>query len=69
MNPKEITKDKLKELLLDNSEVHLDLDEKQRQEFCVYKNNVYDTIIKMENLQKEMDQLLSSIPETENQDK
>lgn len=57
----DVTKEKLKKLLKDDSHEKLELTNDQKYRYSSYKNNVGDTLTKAEALQEKLDQLLSTI--------
>tara|TARA_R110000751_G_scaffold54251_1_gene116763 strand:+ start:734 stop:916 length:183 start_codon:yes stop_codon:yes gene_type:complete len=57
----EVTKEKLKKLLSDNSLEKLELTDDQKYRYNSYKNNVGGALAKAEALQEKLDGLLSSI--------
>ena len=56
---KQFDKEKLKQLLVSDSDDHVKLSEEDRKRFKNYKSGVYDFILKLEDLQKKIDNINS----------
>jgi hypothetical protein len=57
---KKISKDQLKNLLLNKSDDRVDMKEEDREALENYKNGVYDFIVRLEELQERLEKINES---------